>query len=110
MTEIEQQPRRRARARHLVHRDDRHHSLGRVLDRDERDVHQTTVELVRDPVLPGVEEDALDALALQLIERLEQGFAVERGEPGDAHEVRARERRARVRAALRPARTRPCRC
>ena len=90
MAEIEQQPRRRGGARHLVHRDDRHHGLRRVLDRDERDVDQQPVELVRDPVLPGVEEDALDALALQLLERLEQRSAVERGEPGDADEVSLR--------------------
>ena len=81
VAELEQQVRRGGRPRHLVHRDDRHHRLRRVLDRDERDVHQAAVELVGDPVLPGVEEDALDALALQLVERLEQRPAVERREP-----------------------------
>ena len=82
VAEVEQQAGRRGRARDLVDRDDRHHRLRRVLDRDERDVHQPAVELVRDPVLPGVEEDPLDALALELVERLEQRAAVERRRAG----------------------------
>ena len=49
------------------------------------------------PSCAGVEEDALDALALQLLERLEQRSAVERGEPGDADGVPVR-----VRGALEP--------
>jgi hypothetical protein len=57
MAEIEQQPRRGGRARHLVHRDDRYYGLSRVVDRDKRYVYQTTVELACDSVLPGVDEN-----------------------------------------------------
>lgn len=45
MAEIEQQPLRGGRARHLVHRDDRYYGLSCVVDRDKRYVYQTTVEL-----------------------------------------------------------------
>lgn len=60
MAEIEQQPRRGGRARHLVNRDDRYYGLSRVVDRDKRYVYQTTVELACDSVLPGVDENTLD--------------------------------------------------
>ena len=90
VAEIEQQARRRGRAGGLVDRDHGHHGLRRVPDRDQRYVHLLAVELARDPVLPGVEEDPVDALSLQLVERPEQRSAVERGEPGDAHGVSVR--------------------
>ena len=50
------------------------------------------------PSCAGVEQDPLDALALQALERLQHGSAVERADPGDAHEVPVL-----VRGALEPA-------
>ena len=88
--EVEQQPRCCGCASHLVHVDDRHDGLSRVVDRDERNVDQAAVELARDPVLPGVDENTLDALALQLVECSQHGSAVRRREPSDAHEVPVR--------------------